>query len=165
MKNNPEQFNSNQPHTEKTSVEQKEKEPRYKPNRVVIAGPAHSGKSVFSTSIIENFPDGCNIFHATPDGEGDWSQSTEDVLAQKLREKEKFSSDFVEESIKMIKKSFKNYVFDEDDTHVVAGAKGTKAKVILSYNLKHFNRLIISEDFGITVLTPSQYLQYLRSLD
>ena len=84
------------------SIEQKEREPKYKPYKLVIAGPAHSGKSVLSTSVIENFPDGCNIFHATPDGEGDWSQRTENTLAQKLREKEKFSPDFVEKSIKMI---------------------------------------------------------------
>jgi len=111
MKNNPEQFNSNHQHkdalgidkkTKEALIEGKEKEPKYKPYKLVIAGPAHSGKSVFSTSMIENFPDGCNLFHATPDGEGDWSQSTENALAQKLREKEKFSTDFVEESVKMI---------------------------------------------------------------
>jgi CRISPR-associated protein Csx3 len=111
MKNNPEQFNKDLPGREtpetneqmnETVIEQKEKEPKYKPYKLVIAGPAHSGKSVLSTSIIENFPDGCNIFHATPDGEGDWSQSTENILAQKLREKEKFSTDFVEKSVKMI---------------------------------------------------------------
>lgn len=71
----------------------------------------------------------------------------------------------LKESTKKIKEDFKNYIFDEDDAHVVAGAQRAKAKVILSYNLKHFNKQKISEDFGITVLTPSQYLQYLRSLD
>lgn len=70
----------------------------------------------------------------------------------------------LKESTKKIKVDFENYIFDEDDAHVVAGAKKTKAKVILSYNLKHFNKQKISEDFGITVLTPAQYLQYLRSL-
>lgn len=70
----------------------------------------------------------------------------------------------LKESTKKIKESFENYIFDENDAHIVAGAKKAKAKVILSYNLKHFNRQKIIEDFGITVLTPGQYLQYLRSL-
>lgn len=70
----------------------------------------------------------------------------------------------LKESTNKIKESFKNYVFDEDDAHIVAGAQRAKVKVILSYNLKHFNRQKISEDFGITVLAPAQYLQYLRSL-
>jgi len=70
----------------------------------------------------------------------------------------------LKDSTKRIKKMFKNYVFDEDDAHVVAGAKRIKAKVILTYNLKHFNKQKINEDLGIVVLTPAQYLQYLRSL-
>lgn len=71
----------------------------------------------------------------------------------------------LKESTKKIKESFKNYIFDEDDAHIVAGAQQAKAKVILSYNLKHFNRQKIKEDFGIVVLTPAQYLQYLRGMD
>ena len=86
-----------------SNTETKEKEPEYKPYKLVITGAAHSGKSVLSTSIIEHFPDGCTIHHATPDGEGDWSQRTETKLAKKLREKEKFSADFVEASLKMIR--------------------------------------------------------------
>jgi len=71
----------------------------------------------------------------------------------------------LKESTKKIKESFKNYIFDEDDAHIVAGAQKAKAKVILSYNLKHFNRQKIKEEFGIVVLTPAQYLQYLRGMD
>jgi len=71
----------------------------------------------------------------------------------------------LKDSIMKIKKIFKSYVFDEDDAHIVAGAKRTKAKIILSYNLKHFDRQKINEDLGIAVLTPAQYLQYLRSLE
>jgi predicted nucleic acid-binding protein len=71
----------------------------------------------------------------------------------------------LKDSIMKIKKIFKSYVFDEDDAHIVAAAKRIKAKVILSYNLKHFNRQKIKDDLGIVVLTPAQYLQYLRSLD
>lgn len=64
-----------------------------------------------------------------------------------------------------IKIDFGKYTFDENDAHIVAGAKKAKAKVILSYNLRDFNRQKINEDLGVVVLTPSQYLQYLRSLE
>lgn len=63
-----------------------------------------------------------------------------------------------------IKGDFGKYTFDENDAHVVAGAKKAKAKVILSYNVRDFNRQKISEELGVIVLTPAQYLQYLRSL-
>ncbi len=80
----------------------REKEREYPTFKLAISGPPHSGKSVFLSSLIENLPDGCNIFRACPDGEGDWSQRTESSLAQELREKEKFSMDFVNQSVKMI---------------------------------------------------------------
>lgn len=64
-----------------------------------------------------------------------------------------------------IKRDFKDYTNDPDDAHIVAGAAEAKAKFLLTYNIRHFNRQKISEDFGITALTPAQYLQYLRSLE
>lgn len=64
-----------------------------------------------------------------------------------------------------IKTDFKDYTRDVNDTHIVAGATQAKVKFLLTYNIRHFNRQKISEDFGITVLTPAQYLQYLRSLE
>lgn len=62
-----------------------------------------------------------------------------------------------------IKKDFKDYVFDEDDAHIVAGARKAKTKLILSYNTKDFNSLKLKDDFDIAVQTPAQFLQYLRS--
>ena len=64
-----------------------------------------------------------------------------------------------------IKKDFKDYISDANDAHIVAGAAQAKVKFLLTYNIRHFNRQKISEDFGIIVLTPAQYLQYLRSLE
>lgn len=63
-----------------------------------------------------------------------------------------------------IKRDFEDYTSDLNDTHIVAGAAKAKAKFLLTYNIRHFNKQKISEDFGITVLTPAQYLQHLRSL-
>lgn len=68
-------------------------------------------------------------------------------------------------NLEEIKADFRDYIFDEDDAHIVAGAKKSKAKIILSYNIRHFNKQKIKNDLGITVLTPAQYLQYLRSLE
>ena len=69
---------------------------------------------------------------------------------------------FIKKSNK-IKKDFRDYVFDEDDAHIVAGARKAKAKLILSYNIKDFNTSKLKEDFNIAVQTPAQFLQYLRS--
>ncbi|MBI2036035.1 PIN domain-containing protein [Candidatus Microgenomates bacterium] len=63
-----------------------------------------------------------------------------------------------------IKSNFQAYSTDPNDAHIVAGAKAAKAKFLLTYNLKHFQRQKIYDDLGIVVLTPAQYLQYLRSL-
>lgn len=71
----------------------------------------------------------------------------------------------LKEEISKIKKEFKNYTTDVDDTHIVAGAASAKAKFLLTYNLRHFQRQKIKADLGIMVLTPAQYLQYLRSLE
>lgn len=64
-----------------------------------------------------------------------------------------------------IKNDYKTYSNDPNDAHIVAGAKVAKAKFLLTYNLKHYNGQKIKDDLGIIVLTPAQYLQYLRSLD
>lgn len=67
--------------------------------------------------------------------------------------------------IKRIKVTFKDYVFDEDDAHIVAGARRAKAKLILTYNIKHFKIDKIAGNFKIVVTTPAKFLQYLRSFD
>jgi len=64
-----------------------------------------------------------------------------------------------------IKSDFQEYTRDINDTHILAGAAKAKARFLLTYNIKDFDRQKISKDLGFTVLTPAQYLQYLRSLD
>lgn len=68
-------------------------------------------------------------------------------------------------NLEKIEADFKDYTSDPNDAHIIAGATKAKAKFLLTYNIKHFNRQKIKEDLGITVLTPAQYLQYLRSMD
>lgn len=64
-----------------------------------------------------------------------------------------------------IKKDFKIYTIDLNDAHVIAGAESSKAKFLLTYNIRHFQRQKIRKDLKIIVFTPAQYLQYLRSID
>lgn len=66
-------------------------------------------------------------------------------------------------TIKAIKKEFGEYTSHKDDSHVVFGAIKSKAKFLITYNLKHYKRDKIKEKMGILVLTPALFLQYLRS--
>ena len=66
--------------------------------------------------------------------------------------------------IEKIKKNYHGYVTDADDAHIVAGATFAKTKFLITYNIRHFKKDKIKEDLNIIVLTPGQFLQYLRSL-
>lgn len=65
--------------------------------------------------------------------------------------------------LKPYKKDMQEYVLDTDDTHIIAGALSSKAKFLITYNIRHFKLEKIKRDFKINVLTPAQFLQYLRS--
>lgn len=65
--------------------------------------------------------------------------------------------------VRIIKKEFEDYVSDLNDSHVVAGAFQARVKFLITYNLRHFKIDKIKEDFNIIVLTPVNFLQYLRS--
>lgn len=62
------------------------------------------------------------------------------------------------------KKQYTDYVLDPNDAHVVAGAKESKVRFLITYNIRDFKVDKIKERFGIITLTPAQLLQYLRSL-
>lgn len=63
-----------------------------------------------------------------------------------------------------VRNLFKEYVYDVDDTHIVMGAKESKSKFLLTYNMKDYNIDLIKKDFNIIVLKPGMFIQYLRSL-
>lgn len=67
------------------------------------------------------------------------------------------------ESVREIKKSFNQYVLDEDDAHILAGAVSAKADFLISYNIKDFKIEKVKQDLNIIILTPGNFLQYLRS--
>lgn len=66
--------------------------------KFVVAGPPHSGKSVFLQGLCENLPrDSRYLFRACPDGEGTWLQNhydCPDVVA--LRRKGQFTKEMVD---------------------------------------------------------------------
>lgn len=69
----------------------------------------------------------------------------------------------INKNIKIINKTYKLYVIDQNDAHIVCGAKDSNASFLISYNIKHFRCDEIRKDFDVIVLTPALFLQYLRS--
>jgi len=65
---------------------------------------------------------------------------------------------------KVLENTYGKFVFDQEDSHVVAGTHSSKTKFLITHNLKHFNINRINSNMGIIVLTPGNFLQYLRSL-
>ena len=64
-----------------------------------------------------------------------------------------------------IVKDYQQFVFDQQDCHVVAGAKVSKSRFLLTHNLKHYRVDKIKTGLGIMVFKPGNFLQYLRSLN
>ena len=62
------------------------------------------------------------------------------------------------------RKEYKDYVTDNNDAHIVVGAKEAKARFLITYNIKDFKIEKIKQDFNIIVMTPGQFMQYLRSI-
>lgn len=67
-------------------------------------------------------------------------------------------------TLETVKSAFGKYVLDENDAHIVAGAKEAKAKFLVSYNTKDFKVEKIKQDFTVILITPGYLLQYLRSI-
>jgi len=69
----------------------------------------------------------------------------------------------LEDDLEKIKEKFTDCVTDKNDAHIVAGAVKTKAQFLISYNLRHYKADKIKTDFGMLLMTPAMFLQYLRS--
>lgn len=61
-----------------------------------------------------------------------------------------------------LKKAYGKYVTDENDAHVVAGAVLAKTKYLLTYNHKHFREDLVRSEFGIILMRPGSFLQFIR---
>jgi predicted nucleic acid-binding protein len=78
---------------------------------------------------------------------------------------EKLKTTKLKENIDKIKKKYIEFVLDENDAHIVAGAVWAKADFLITYNQKHYKIEKIKRDLGIIIYTPAQLLQYLRSVN
>lgn len=77
----------------------------------------------------------------------------------------KFKTVRLSKSQRHLKLEYNQHVTDPNDSHIVAGAVAAKARFLISYNLRHFKIDRIKRDFGILLLSPAMFLQYLRSKD
>lgn len=75
----------------------------------------------------------------------------------------RFKTVVLKTALSELKRSYQDYVLDENDAHIIAGAKTAKAKFLVTYNLKHYKADKIKADLGILITTPAMLLQYLRS--
>ena len=60
---------------------------------------------------------------------------------------------------------FSIYTNNVEDAHIVAGAKVSKSKFLVTFNTKDYTIEKIGKDLGIKVITPGGLLQYLRSME
>jgi len=66
---------------------------------ILLGGPPHAGKSVLAYSLKEALRQNgvqCYLLRTAPDGEGDWSQLTQQDLAQALRRKGEYTPAWIE---------------------------------------------------------------------
>lgn len=64
--------------------------------RIIVCGPPHSGKSVFLANLMRRLPpDSFYLAFAAPDGEWHWSNFGDQDLVAAVRQKGKFTPDFV----------------------------------------------------------------------
>ena len=61
-------------------------------------------------------------------------------------------------------KRYGGFIHDPEDAHIVFGTKKSKSKFLLTYNLRHYKINKIRNDLQIIVMTPGNFLQYLRSI-
>lgn len=61
-------------------------------------------------------------------------------------------------------KRMQEYVSDDNDMHIIAGASQVKVKFLITYNITDFKIDLIHKAFDIKVIRPAGFLQYLRSL-
>ena len=65
--------------------------------KIIVCGPPHSGKSVFVANLRRFLPrEGSFLFRCAPDGEGTWSNKTDQELVSRIRRKGKFDSKFMD---------------------------------------------------------------------
>lgn len=78
--------------------------------------------------------------------------------------KERLQKINLSQKLREIKAQYKEYVFDLNNSHIIAAAVKSDVRFLISYNIRHFRREKIKRDFDMIVYTPAQFLQFIRSL-
>jgi CRISPR-associated protein Csx3 len=72
--------------------------------RIIVCGPPHSGKSVFLANLMRQLPpDSFYLAFAAPDGEWHWSNFGDQDLVAVVRQKGKFTDNFVSSMVEAIR--------------------------------------------------------------
>ena len=92
------------------------------------------------------------------------------IVAKRLDIKENKLENLLHNKFQIIKlkqpikiKDFRGYVKDVNDIHIIVGAIMAKVSFLITYNMKHFEVEKIKRDYKIILMTPGNFLQYLRS--
>ena len=64
---------------------------------------------------------------------------------------------------KSLNQKFLNYVNDIKDWQILQDAVNSRCNIILTYNIKDFKTDLISKNFNIQILTPSQFVKYVNN--
>ena len=79
--------------------------PKPKAIGIIVGGPPHSGKSVFIDKLKNKLRGkGTELFALAPDGEGSWSQKSNQEAAQFIRKKGGFTKEFMDTGIENAKR-------------------------------------------------------------
>jgi hypothetical protein len=74
--------------------------------RIIVCGPPHSGKSVFLANLMRQLPpDSFYLAFAAPDGEWHWSNFGDQDLVAAVRQKGKFTEDFVSNMVNAVSRN------------------------------------------------------------
>lgn len=71
----------------------------------------------------------------------------------------------LEKNLDKIRQEYRDFVLDENDAHVIAGAVKAKASFLLTYNKRHYRIDKIRDKLNMVIYAPAQFLQYIRSLE
>lgn len=100
-----------------------------------------------------------------------YSLSEINIVVQRLKIKPKSSRQIISAckqlqiptTAEQIGLSYSQYTHDPFDSHIIAGAVAAKTNFIVSYNLRDYKPKLIRRKLNITMLSPGQFLQYLRT--
>lgn len=73
-----------------------------------------------------------------------------------------FKTKTLNETYQKCEELYSNYVADVNDSHIVAGAVVSDVQYLLTYNKKHFRSSELLRDFNIIIMTPGEFMQFMR---